>query len=141
SECRELPGAAADEHFLPGDEYFLALETQMEEILNRSRSYRVHRSVIWLRWACAQPLRNGQHRNPPVATGGPPFLLGVQSFVQQHFEVRLVPQSLLGGEGPGSGEVIFRQPDCDRWRRSGPAGPLAGNSRHGSLAEFASGFG
>ena len=53
-----------------------------------------------------------------------PFLLGVQSLVQQHFEVRLVSQPLLGGEGSGSREVIFRQPDCDRWRRSGLAGPL-----------------
>ena len=70
-----------------------------------------------------------------------PFLLGVQSLVQQHFEVRLVPQPLLGGEGSGSREVIFRQPDCDRWRRSGLAGSFAGNSRHGSLAEFARGFG
>ena len=70
-----------------------------------------------------------------------PFLLGVQSLVQQHFEVRLVPQPLLGGEGSGSREVIFRQPDCDRWRRSGLAGSFASNSRHGSLAEFARGFG
>src|SRR5258708_19593981 len=69
------------------------------------------------------------------------FLLGVQSLVQQHFEIRLVPQPLLGGEGSGSGEVIFRQPDCDRWRRSGLAGPLAGESRHDSLAEFARSFG
>ena len=70
-----------------------------------------------------------------------PFLLGVQSLVQQHFEVCLVPQPLLGGEGSGSREVIFRQPDGDRWRRSGLAGALAGNSRNGSLAEFARGFG
>src|ERR1700694_4618471 len=70
-----------------------------------------------------------------------PFLLGVQSLVQQHFEVRLVPQPLLSGEGSSSREVIFRQPDCDRWRSSGLAGPFAGNSRHGSLAEFARGFG
>jgi len=73
SECSEPPEAAAGGHFLPGDEYFLALETRMEEILNRSRSYRFHRSVTCLRRACAQPLRNGQHRNPPLATGGPPF--------------------------------------------------------------------
>src|SRR5437879_6051627 len=66
-----------------------------------------------------------------------PFLLGVQSLVQQHFEVRLVPQPFLSGEGPGSREVIFRQSDCDGWRLPGPAGPLASNSRHGSLAEFA----
>src|SRR5260370_5434854 len=70
-----------------------------------------------------------------------PFFLGVQSLVQQHFEIRLVPQPLLGGEGSGSREVILRQPDCDRWRRSGLAGPLAGESRHGSLAEFARSFG
>src|SRR5258708_16758526 len=69
------------------------------------------------------------------------FLLGVQSLVQQHFEIRLVPQPLLGGEGSDSREVILRQPDCDRWRRSGLAGPLAGESRHGSLAEFARSFG
>ena len=61
--------------------------------------------------------------------------------VQQHFEVRLVPQSLLGGENSGSREVIFRQPDCDRWRSSGFASLFAGNSCHGSLAEFARGFG
>jgi hypothetical protein len=61
--------------------------------------------------------------------------------VQEHFEVRLVPQPLLGGEDSGSREVIFRQPDCDRWRRPGLAGPFAGNSRYGSLAEFAGGFG
>ena len=36
---------------------------------------------------------------------------------------------------------MFRQPDCDRWRRSGQVGPLAGNSCHGSLAESARGFG
>src|SRR5204863_7292703 len=70
-----------------------------------------------------------------------PFLFGVQSLVQQHFEVRLVPQPLLGGEGSGSREVIFRQPDCDRWRRSGLAGSFGSNSRHRSLAEFARGFG
>src|SRR5205814_3840092 len=58
----------------------------------------------------------------------------------QHFEIRLVAQSLLGGEGSGSREVIFRQPDCNRWRSSGFASPFAGNSRHGSLAEFACGF-
>src|SRR5438876_5677270 len=69
-----------------------------------------------------------------------PFLLGVQSLVQQHFEIRLVPQPLLGGEGSGSREVILRPPDCDRWRRSGLAGPLAGESRHGSLAAFACTF-
>src|SRR5436309_5122739 len=70
-----------------------------------------------------------------------PFLLGVQSLVQQHFEVRLVPQPLLGGEGSGSRQVSFRQPDCDCRRSSGFASPFAGNSRHGSLAEFARGFG
>src|ERR1051326_1407864 len=47
-------------------------------------------------------------RNSPVATGGPPFLLGVQSLVEQHFEIRLVPQYLLRGEGSGSREVILR---------------------------------
>jgi hypothetical protein len=61
--------------------------------------------------------------------------------VQQHFEVRLVPQPLLGGEGSGSSEVSSRQPDCDRWRSSGLAGPFASNSRHGSHAEFVRGFG
>src|SRR5690242_9450669 len=40
--------------------------------------------------------------------GPPPFLFGVQSLVQQHLEVRLVPQPLLGSEGSGSREVIFR---------------------------------
>jgi hypothetical protein len=45
SECCEPPEAAAGEHSPPGDEYFPALEARMEEILNRSRSYRVHRSV------------------------------------------------------------------------------------------------
>jgi hypothetical protein len=80
----------------------------------------------------------------PRTTGLPaagPFLLGVQSLVQQHFEVRLVPQPLLGGEGSSSREVIFGQPDSDRWRRPGLAGPLACDSRHGSLAEFARRFG
>src|SRR6267143_1213364 len=95
-----------------------------------SRSYFAHRSVICLRRAYAQRL--------PAAR---PFLLGIQSLVQQHFEVRLVPQPFLGGEGSGSREVIFRQPDRDRWRSSGLAGPFAGNARHGSLAEFARGFG
>jgi len=61
--------------------------------------------------------------------------------VQQYFEVRLVPQPLLGGEGSSSREIILRQPDCDRWRCSRLDGPLAGNSRHGSLAEFVRGFG
>src|ERR1700686_2567817 len=70
-----------------------------------------------------------------------PFLLGVQSLVQQHFDVRLVPQPLLGGEGSGSREVIFRQPNCDRWRRSGLAGRLARNPRRAPLAEFARAFG
>src|SRR4030081_1530571 len=69
-----------------------------------------------------------------------PFLLGVQSLVKQHFKVRLVPQSLLGGPASGSREVIFRQPHCCRWRCSGLAGPVAGESRHGSLAEFARSF-
>ena len=45
SECCEPPEAAAGEHSPRGDEYFPALEVRMEEILNRSRSYRVHRSV------------------------------------------------------------------------------------------------
>ena len=61
--------------------------------------------------------------------------------VQQHFEVRLVSQPLLGSKGFGSREIIFRQPDRDRWRSSGFTSPFAGHSRHGSLAEFARGFG
>ena len=45
SECCEPPEAAAGEHFPREDEYFLALEARMEEILYRSRSYRIHRFV------------------------------------------------------------------------------------------------
>jgi hypothetical protein len=43
--------------------------------------------------------------------------------------------------GPSSREVFFGQPDSDGWRRPGLAGPLAGDSRHGSPAEFARRFG
>jgi hypothetical protein len=38
-------------------------------------------------------------------------------------------------------EVIFREPDRNGWRRPSLAGTFAGNSRHGSVAEFAGGFG
>src|ERR1019366_8737571 len=38
SECCEPPGAAAGEHFPPGDEYFPALQARMEEIPNPSRT-------------------------------------------------------------------------------------------------------
>jgi hypothetical protein len=58
--------------------------------------------------------------------------------MQQHLEVGLVPQPLLGSERPGSCEVVFRQPDCDGGRC---AGPLTRDSRHGPAAEFAGGFG
>jgi len=47
----------------------------------------------------------------------------------------------IGGEGPGSRDVIFRQTDCDRWRRSRLSGPLLGDSPHSSLTEFARSFG
>ena len=69
------------------------------------------------------------------------FLLGVQGLVEQHFEVGLVPQSFFGGEDFGSGEVAFRQADCNRWSGAGLCGPLTRRLRHGSLAEFAGGGG
>ena len=45
SECCEPPEAAAGEHSPRGGEHFPGQEVRMEESLNRSRSYRVHRSV------------------------------------------------------------------------------------------------
>jgi len=45
SECCEPPEAAAVEHPPRGDERFPAQEVRMEESLNRSQSYRVHRPV------------------------------------------------------------------------------------------------
>ena len=44
-----------------------------------------------------------------------PFLLGVQSLVEQHLEVGLVPQPLLGGQRSGSDEISFRQANCYGW--------------------------
>lgn len=36
------------------------------------------------------------------------MLLGIQSLMKKHFEIRLVPQPFLGGQNSRSREVIFR---------------------------------
>jgi hypothetical protein len=76
---------------------------------------------------------------PRPLTSAGPFLLGVQSLVQQ--QVGLVAQAPFCSQGPGSCEIVFRQPDCDRRRRTGLAGPLAGSTSHRSSTEFAGSFG
>src|SRR5258708_38564441 len=48
--------------------------------------------MIYLRLACATPHRGSQHRTHLWLPASSVFLLGVQSLVEQHFEVCLVPQ-------------------------------------------------
>ena len=35
------------------------------------------------------------------------MLLGVKSLMKQHFEIRLVPETFLGGQSSRSHEVVF----------------------------------
>src|SRR3974377_64292 len=61
-------------------------------------------------WACLEVLNTDTGLWLPASR---PSLLRVQSLVEEHLEVRLVPQASLGGQSSCPRKVGCRQTDCD----------------------------
>src|ERR1035437_9596455 len=86
-------------------------------------------------------MTGARFEHPSTLSASRSLLLRIQSLAKQHFDVRLVPQTFLGGKCSRSREIAFRQPDGYSRRWPGLAGSIACQPRDGSLPQFARCFG